>query len=257
MKSVSLVRGTAYLSSRLFRHAPRVYAALYAMYKHLSERNNIAIIRRAVKPGARVADIGANVGFYTALLAQCVGPGGCVYAFEPDETNFRRLVDGTTCYAQVHPVRAAVTESDGTVDLYVSEDLNVDHRTYDDDDESRTRISVRGLSLDSFFRGTESSLGFIKMDIQGAEYQALLGMREIVSRSPNLQILMELWPYVHDRFGVGVGTLLDVLESWGFEIRRVVGKRGGLGERVSASTSLPERGDPDFQFDVLCIRPGT
>ena len=36
-------------------------------------------------PGGRVLHIGAGLGYYTAVMAQCVGPGGRVVAFEADE----------------------------------------------------------------------------------------------------------------------------------------------------------------------------
>src|SRR5262249_27856938 len=146
---------TSRLSNYLFTHAPRLYAGLYHRYKRLSERKNIAVIRRLVKPGSCVVDIGANIGFYTALLADCVGPTGRVYAFEPDETNFASLVAATRHRAQVQAERAAVTDVDGSVDLYMSTDLNIDHRTYCDDDASRIKVAVRGVSLDSFFRNVQ------------------------------------------------------------------------------------------------------
>lgn len=41
-------------------------------------------------PGARVLHIGAGLGYYTAVIAQCVGPTGRVVAFEVDES----LADG-------------------------------------------------------------------------------------------------------------------------------------------------------------------
>ena len=49
------------------------------------------IIRRHVRPGDRVADVGANQGVFTLLLADAVGPTGSVDAFEPDPTLFAAL----------------------------------------------------------------------------------------------------------------------------------------------------------------------
>jgi len=256
MRSITLIRQTSRVSNYLFTHAPRVYAELYHRYKRLSERTNIAVIKDLVKPGSCAVDIGANIGFYTALLADCVGPTGHVYAFEPDERNFARLLASTRHRAQIQAERAAVTDVDGSVELYMSTDLNVDHRTYRDDDSSRVKVAVRGVSLDTFFRNAKAMPQFVKMDIQGAEYRVLLGMKEIVSRSPDLIILTELWPFVHDQFGNGLSTLLDLVDSWGFEMRRIVSSGNHLGDRISSSTPLPERADHDFQFDVLCCRAG-
>ncbi len=48
------------------------------------------ILREHVDPGMHVADIGCGSGFYTALLAELVGPKGRVYAVDPDPANVRR-----------------------------------------------------------------------------------------------------------------------------------------------------------------------
>lgn len=50
-------------------------------------------IKNNVKPGDIFYDIGANIGIYTTLAAQCTGEGGKVYAFEPHSANFTRLLD--------------------------------------------------------------------------------------------------------------------------------------------------------------------
>jgi len=47
------------------------------------EKDETAFVQRTVKPGQCALDLGANIGFYTMLLAGAVGPEGKVYAFEP------------------------------------------------------------------------------------------------------------------------------------------------------------------------------
>jgi len=45
--------------------------------------DELRFLRRFLRPGQVVIDIGANVGVYSLSLARCVGPGGAVWAFEP------------------------------------------------------------------------------------------------------------------------------------------------------------------------------
>src|SRR4051794_36295054 len=52
------------------------------------ERHITALIQREVRPGGRVLDIGAHIGYYTVLCAQLVGPTGHVWAFEPSPRNY-------------------------------------------------------------------------------------------------------------------------------------------------------------------------
>jgi FkbM family methyltransferase len=253
MSGARLIRSTAWLSATLFDHAFPAYRLLYGTYKRVTDRRHIALIRRLVRPGARVADVGANIGFYTTVLARCVGGEGRVYAFEPDPRNFAHLARRVRHLEQVQAVRVAVTDCVGTVDLHRSADLHVDHRTYDTGEE-RTRMAVPSVSLDHFL-AHEPTLDFLKMDIQGAEYPALVGMSDVVARSPGLVILMELWPFVHDRFGRGTGALLELLSSWGMQVWRLDAWDAGRRTPLTTDSPLGERSDPDAYFDVLCGRP--
>src|SRR5215471_2097686 len=54
------------------------------IYRFDSEVKEQLLVRSLVKPGMTVFDIGANVGKYTKLFSQLVGPRGRVFAFEPD-----------------------------------------------------------------------------------------------------------------------------------------------------------------------------
>jgi FkbM family methyltransferase len=254
MISARTIRATAAASNLLFRYAPSAYLTLYDRYKSRSERGNIAVVRRYLRAGHHVLDIGANVGFYTRLMAGCVGPAGHVDAFEPAPVNHAMLVERLRAFPQARVHQAAVTERSGTVTLHLSPDLNVDHHTFATD-EQRETIDVPAVALDDVFRNDPGAIHFIKMDIQGAEYQALLGMADVVGRSPELCILMELTPFLYDRFGAGVDAIMVLLDSWGFEVRRIGKRDGRLGERLTRDTAVPERTDPGAYFDVLCARP--
>lgn len=50
-----------------------------------------ATIERIVKPGWVCVDVGAHVGRITHLLADLVGPAGCVVAFEAHPVNVEQL----------------------------------------------------------------------------------------------------------------------------------------------------------------------
>ena len=49
------------------------------------------MFKNIIKPGMRVLDLGANIGFYTVLFSKLVGENGKVFAFEPDPKNFKYL----------------------------------------------------------------------------------------------------------------------------------------------------------------------
>src|SRR5215831_18680612 len=49
------------------------------------------LVRRLLAPGMRVADVGANIGYYLLLIESAVGPGGRVTCCEPDPDNLCEL----------------------------------------------------------------------------------------------------------------------------------------------------------------------
>lgn len=54
------------------------------------------------------------------------------------------------------------------------------------------------------------------MDIQGAEHRALMGMRKLLSRNPQLVLVSEYWPFALAQSGCEPAAMLELLKSLGF-----------------------------------------
>jgi tRNA A58 N-methylase Trm61 len=119
------------LGNQLFHHVYFFCKPLYSLYKTVLDRGERTILRRIVRPGMIVVDIGANIGVFSRFLAGLVGVDGKVIAFEPSPDNFNRLWDNVAALPQVEAVHAAVGSSTGDIILFESGELNVDHRVYD------------------------------------------------------------------------------------------------------------------------------
>ena len=89
-------------------------------------------VKKEVKKGNVVLDIGANIGYYTLIFAKLVGENGKVFAFEPDPTNFALLKKNVEMngYKNVVLVQRAVSNKTGKLKLYLCEDNPGDHRIY-------------------------------------------------------------------------------------------------------------------------------
>ena len=186
-------------------------------------------IRARVKPGHVVVDIGANIGYYTLIMAQKAGAAGRVFAFEPDPANcaiLRQNVEENG-YKNVTVVQAAVADRTGKARLYLSASDQVDHRLYGSG-KSRESVEVDCYRLDDYFGDTNTHVDFIKMDIQGAEGAAAAGMRGLLARSENAVVITEFWPFGLKSFGTDPGEYLAALQKLGFTLSELNETEGRL-----------------------------
>ena len=211
----------------------RLAAALLWKYSLLGGCEE-KLYRERVRPGMTVLEIGANVGFFTLLFSRLAGPGGRVIAFEPDADNFRLLVKNLKANgaANVTCVHKAVAEKDGKARLFFSEEHRGDHRIYDSGD-GRPAVEIETAALDSFLPA-DTRVDFIKMDIQGAEYAALLGMERTLRRQPQLAMLCEFSPSLLRRAGADPERFLAGLAGTGFSIKLLDEENGSAAHATAA-----------------------
>jgi FkbM family methyltransferase len=166
-----------------------------------------ALMARELKRCRTFYDIGANVGFYTLLGSFCVMPGN-VFAFEPLPANVKFLKQHLAIN-QVRNVRVlqlAISDEIGTARFRVeptgamgqldsSGDVNVDMSTID-----ALLASEQILPPDC-----------IKMDIEGAEWKALIGARECFQRYKPMLFLATHGKEIHD-------CCRDLLRSWKYKV---------------------------------------
>lgn len=205
------------LFNNLYYLSYPLYKPLYFSYKNISDRKKIAIIRKYLKPGMRVLDIGANIGYYTRLFSKSVGSEGKVYAFEPDNINFEHLKKNVKNFDNVIALHKAVGEETRITKLYHSKEMNVDHQTYDGG-ENRKVTEIEMISIDQYLAVSEQ-IDFIKLDIQGYDFFAVKGMQEIIKRSKKVAIFGEFWPYALKKAGIDAEEYIKLLEDIGFDIR--------------------------------------
>jgi FkbM family methyltransferase len=189
-----------------------------------------SLIEKLAKPGMFVLDVGANVGYYTVILASKVGRSGQVIAFEPDPDNLvllRRNIQSNRL-SNVVCEQAAVMSYEGEATLYRSSINYGDHRVFDSQDDRdfndgrpRSTVSIRTVSLDKYLRDIGIRPDLVKMDIQGAEMLALPGMIDTLS-NPNVMLFCEFWPYALRRAGSEPIKFLQTLKQIGFELFEIM-----------------------------------
>lgn len=149
-------------------------------------------IMKHVNPGDVVFDIGANMGYFTVLLAQRVGETGKVIAYEANPEIFAFIRDNLAInylVPQCELINKAVFSTHGTLDLNVLEGfpgfssaMNRPEMYIKLYPGALKTVTVEAEPID-VHAGKYPKIRFIKMDIEGGEYDALMGMKSLLHSS--------------------------------------------------------------------------
>ena len=151
----------------------------------LYELTTVQLIKRLLKPGDHFVDVGANIGYFTLMAAQWVGPTGRVDAFEPEPTNYQRLIDHlalNNLIDQVHIHQMAVSDKAGQAKIYTYKgDPHFNHGTaslFPHPWGNPHDVEVTTDRLDVVLAGFHPRV--IKMDVEGAEADVVVGMSHLL-----------------------------------------------------------------------------
>lgn len=205
-----------------------------------SDEPDLKVVRKLVQPGTTAIDLGANIGIYTKVLSDLVGPAGSVISVEPVPQTFEVLSRNVHSLAlrNVSCVNAAVSDSDreivmelpeyhtGGTNFYEARVVNTaDHMAAD----SKRHLRVRATKLDTL-AATATLVGFIKCDVEGHELACLTGA-EMILTSHGPAWLMEVWGDP-DEPGTNASKLFQLfarhsyIACW-YDGQRLIGRRPG------------------------------
>lgn len=186
------------------------------------EKVEVNLFKKLVSRGMVVVDIGANIGYYTLIAANLVGDKGKVFAFEPDPENYTLLVKNIEVngYKNIISVQKAVSNKTGTTNFFLYEQNKGQHTIYEPSSYWKS-IVVESITLDDYFSEQQDSIDVIKMDIQGAEMLALLGMEKIIKQAPRLKIFTEFSPPKLKNCGSSPEEFLRKVTEYGFRLHLI------------------------------------
>ena len=194
---------------------------LHVMRHKRWEPNVTAALVERLHPGSRFLDVGANIGYFTAMAAHVVGAGGHVDAVEPMDKNLQLICATVMRNAfnnvSVHPF--AASDESGVVRMSTGHGSSNGEIVQGGPPGVSTFAQTR--RLDELF-STSAPFDVIKFDIEGHELRAWNGARRILEVSRPI-VFTEFHPYCLRRnagidpaeyaavlFGYGVVTVLHL-----------------------------------------------
>jgi len=191
------------------------------------EPGTVRCYQRTVNDGDVVLDIGANIGAHTLLLARAVGSAGKVYAFEPTDYAYAKLLKNCSLNpdlsGRIHCFQTMLVDQDATGDqpppLYSSWPLSEVAGLHElHQGRLMTTTNAETRTLDSVLLSLNlERVDFIKLDIDGFECGMLRGASEVMARWHPI-IVMELAPYALEEQGASLGELIALLTKYGYAL---------------------------------------
>lgn len=178
------------------------------------------IVERLLQPGMTFVDVGANIGIYTLLGASRVGPSGRVYAIEPGPENLEYLKHNIHLnnFRNITVLPIAAGSRSEQREFFLRSVRSHDSLYLSSRKESYQSIMVEVARLDDLI---DAPVDLIKMDIEGAELEALTGANPMVTRSSRLQMIVE-WSIICQE---SAGYRAEELPLWflkrGFSVNKI------------------------------------
>ena len=187
---------------------------------------------------ATLFDIGGNIGVIATILAKKMKPESVIYSFEPAPLSYKYLADTARVQkgnAKIIPVNLAI--SNNSDKLHFTNDGNSCTNHIADANETNT-VSVDCITIDAWCAKNNVLPEVMKIDIEGAEFWALEGMKATLKNN-NIKVLLE----IHQGYLTGhkiTGAMFGkVIEE--------------IGYRVFSSTGMELAGDQILKYSCVIL----
>ena len=194
---------------------------------NLSIREDEIIEQFHLKEDEIVLDVGAHYGRYTLIAAKRVGPKGKVIAIEADPKNYDILNKNVKLNKfkddNVITINYAVHSKETKIKLYTPEE-ETGYTIYNTIVSDRVSpqekfIEVNANTLDRLVEENgikHEDVNWIKIDVEGAELEVLKGAQNILSKSKNISLLIEI--HLISESNTFYNQIMEFLRTYNFKI---------------------------------------
>lgn len=194
---------------------------------HDSEIRLAKYFIRQIKEGQVVLDIGTHFGYYALLAHHLVGQKGRVIGIEASRSIWKIATKNAVDKPALVIFNCAATSKKKEVSFFEFPILYSEYNTiYPDQFEQATwlkenkpqKVTINGHPMDDLMKELGATPDFIKIDVEGAEYDVMLGLQQILQENAPI-IAME---YLTDeRSNQAHKKAIDLLKSYNYQVNLI------------------------------------
>ncbi len=178
------------------------------------------VVRTLLSKGDCFVDLGANEGYFSIMASKLVGEIGHVFSIEP-QSRLQKVLSMNiqlNSVLNVHVAQVAISDSEGTVKMSLSPDMNTGSSGL----ARATKYSVsteevRQTTLEAFIaEASPSVVKLLKIDIEGFEYEAIMGSKKLFEAGVIQHVALELHSSMLAKRGKNGAEIIDFLCDSGY-----------------------------------------
>jgi FkbM family methyltransferase len=179
-------------------------------------------LRKHLSPGMIMLDVGANIGYISAVAASCVGTAGEVHGFEPLMECFERLQElkGLNPQFPLFFHNTAIGAEKGSLAIGFNPDGDMRNATLVPGTKTPQSREVPVWRLDDYIAeniATPERIGFIKIDVEGFEFPVLQGLDRFFAKSNTRPLIVcEIKPWTIQRMGHTMQDFDRMMKQFGY-----------------------------------------
>jgi len=197
------------------------------LLRHVWDPRITEFVLTNLSPGMLFMDIGANVGHFTLVAAQRVGPSGRVVAVEPNPSVAEQLRQNIarSGLSNVAVVEAACSGANERRSFYLADASGIGTTGGSSfsrqNAETDTCVEVACLTVDQLVESTKTThVDLVKIDVEGAEMSVLRGMTGTLKRF-RPRLITEIHPKKLESFGTNPADVIAFVEGFGYRIAEI------------------------------------
>ena len=248
--------------SSLSKKAKKIYRKLFKSSNFASpievERCEKSFYINYLHEGMTVFDVGANIGEISLLFSRFIGEHGQIHSFEASHSTFKKLQ--TICQlanrSQIILNNKALTDTEGIVKLHVYDETHSAWNSLANRPLEQYGINVKPMCIEEVEAVTIdlycekngiTQIDLLKIDVEGAEYQVLLGARRMLESKSIGCCVFEFGATTFD-MGNEPNEIENYLNQSGYKIRNVIkgnpvfpGRKSAAEARFSIHVAMPRK----------------